>query len=185
MDLEKVIEKVENEGTFLSKPYLNTAMLIAIQKHSAKLAYDLACVLEKQTDRKKMEKVVLEAKNPEYSYMFARDIAGADIKKHQEVVVESNDVEQAVNYASDIPGADVKTLEQIVLASENAKCLYEFAMSVENADIKALGKELVKTKDVDYIKKFEDNVENADMNLLRLARGRITKMKKKEPNFEL
>lgn len=184
MVLHKVIDKVKEQGQFLTKEYLKAAMQLAKQKNSAELAYELACVLDGK-DRRKMEIVVLAQNNPEFSYKFARDIPGAELKRHQNVIIRAKNAEYALDYAVDIPGANIKKLQSIVLESENPEYLFEFAYGAPGADIKALETELIKTKDVEYIKKFEENVDDANVRALRLARGRITKMAKKLPKVEI
>ena len=45
----------------------------------------------KGADKKAHEKVVLESKEPEWNYYFARDVKGADVMAHGRVIIESKD----------------------------------------------------------------------------------------------
>lgn len=143
-DLDLVLETVEKKGHKLSKVFFKSAMDLAKKENSAKLAYELALVADngKNKDVKniwaELGKIVESSKNPEFAYLYARDIPNANIPALQKVVENSKNAEYAVEFASDIYGIDITNLQQIVLDSKDPKYAYRFAKYVDNADTKSL-----------------------------------------------
>ena len=103
---------------------------------------------------------MLESKEPEWNFRFARFVEGADIKAHEKVVIESKEPEWNYYFALDIKGADVKAHEKVVLESKEPECNYYFARYVKGADVMAHGRVIIESKDSrvnDWFKKnFED-----------------------------
>lgn len=56
----------------------------------------------KTANIKALEETLLEAKSAKYSYLFAKEVNGATIDKHRQVVVESKDAEYNYLFASKI-----------------------------------------------------------------------------------
>ena len=52
-------------------------------------------------------RVVIESKDLEHNYKFARDVKGADIETHGKVIVESKDPKYNYKFARDIKDSDV------------------------------------------------------------------------------
>ena len=108
---------------------------------------------------KKHEKIILECKDPEYSYKFSSNIKGADIKAHERVVIESKNPEYCYLFAKDIEDADIEALQEVVIRSKNPKYCYLFALNVKGADIERLRK-IVMKKDKGYKALFIENIDN-------------------------
>lgn len=82
------------------------------------------------------EEWVIETKHPEYNYLFARFIEGADIKRHGEALIESKDPQYNYYFARDVKGADIKAHGKVVIESDNPDYNLFFA-DIEGADKEA------------------------------------------------
>lgn len=102
---------------------------------SAKESYEFAVNNYKfvnENDFSKLQSSVLSS--PKYSYLFAKNVPGADIKKLQESVLPYP-VTSAV-FAMFVSGADIKELQKSASSNPKASCL--FALCVPGADVKLL-----------------------------------------------
>ena len=68
------------------------------------------------SDIKKHEEVILNSQSPELSYLFAKNVANADILEHQFNVTTYGDAELMYYFAIDVKGCDVKALEKEILS---------------------------------------------------------------------
>jgi hypothetical protein len=68
---------------------------------------------------------------PEWTYLFARDVPGADIEKCQEKAC--TDSEYAYWFAKNVPGADIGKCQEA--ACKDPKWAYWFARGVTGADV--------------------------------------------------
>ena len=109
------------------------------------------------------EEKILKVKNPELSWLFAKNIKGANVKAHGQIILDSKDPELNYYYARDVVGADIKAQEQIVLESNNPKVSYYFARDVKGADIKAHGQVVLNSKDPEMNYGFVHDVKGADI----------------------
>ena len=66
---------------------------------------------------KRYENNILSLKNNKLSYFLAK-IEGADVKAHGNVVIESKNLEWNYNFAKDVKGADVKAHGKVVIESK-------------------------------------------------------------------
>ena len=177
MELKDWIELVKT--TDLKKKQVKEAFKVAIEQNSAELAYELACLPPEETNRELAEKIVLNAKDPHFSYLFARDIPHANVKMHEKLCLKSKDLETAVDFARDIPTANVSAFEKIILDSQSAEYSYKFVEDVEGADVKYHQQNVINSRDEYYIKKFRDlDVAGIEKRTLSLALGRCAKIKK-------
>ena len=69
--------------------------------------YDFALNIP-EADIKAHEKVILEIKNSELSYLFALYVQRADIKAHEKILLELKDPEYSCYFARDVPGANIE-----------------------------------------------------------------------------
>lgn len=68
------------------------------------------------SDIKKHEEVVLNSQSPELSYLFAKNIANANVLEHQFNVTTYGDPELMYYFAIDVKGCDVHALENKILS---------------------------------------------------------------------
>ena len=108
-----------------------------IKMKNVKASY-LIARYEPSVDKKALEKIVLESKDPEISCYFARDIEGADKKAHEQIVLESKDIEQSYYFARDIEGANVEEHKKIFYGHPIYKERFDDAMRIKQ---KLKGKE--------------------------------------------
>lgn len=69
---------------------------------------------------KALEQVVIESKNPEYCYLFAREVESANIKELKKVVIDGNDPEWCYNrFVECVEGENIKKIKQKNLSLKN------------------------------------------------------------------
>ena len=86
------------------------------------------------------ESKILSLKNGELSYVFIKNIKGADVKAHGKAIIESKNLKWNYIFARNVEGADIKAHGNVVIESKEPEQNYRFAHDIEGADIKAHGK---------------------------------------------
>jgi len=80
---------------------------------------------------KKNEKIILESKNIDYCYEFARDVPGANIKAFEEVILEIKDPYWCYSFAKYLKGSNKEELFKVILESGNKFWINRFLEDVE------------------------------------------------------
>lgn len=111
---------------------------------------------------KTVEKSILDKNDPFLSYLFAKEINGADINSHLNVVINSNDAQMMYTFAMEIPCNKDLIIDGLSRIGD-AKWLYFLAWA-DGVNIDKLLDELIKTNDINYIYSFGTNIPNADKN---------------------
>ena len=73
---------------------------------------------------------MVESKDPEYCYLFAKDIPGIDRKDLEQTVIESESLQYNYLYAKEIEDADMKCHYQVFLENGNVVNLNQFETSI-------------------------------------------------------
>lgn len=107
-----------------------------------------------------VEKSILDKNDPFLSYLFAREIKGADINSHLKVVVNNLDAQLMYTFAMEIPCNKDLIIDGLSKIGD-AKWLYFLAWSNDVNKEKLLD-ELLKTNDINYIFSFGINVPDAN-----------------------
>ena len=115
------------------------------------------------------EDMVINSRDSNYIYMFAREIPEADASKLQEGVINTGDAYYIYNFARDIPGADISRLQEAIINSGDARYIYNFARYVSGADTSRLQEVIINSGDVYMIYMFARYVRGADINRLQEA----------------
>lgn len=105
------------------------------------------------------ESKILSLKNGELSYVFIKNIKGADVKAHGKAIIESKEPEWNCYFAY-IEGADIKAHEKVVLESKEPEWNYYFARDVKGADVMAHGRVIIESKDSRVNDRFKENFED-------------------------
>ena len=159
MELREMIEKIQNEGIDLKTKDLAQAIKMAKETNSAELAYLIADIEE--TQRERMEKIVLKAKDPRFCALYVTDIPGADVEKHKKIIFNSKNVEAICYYLSRVNASsqDIEKAFKIVVEKNDPRCAFELADSVRGVNMETLERIVRKSKDEEYIKKFMAGLE--------------------------
>ncbi len=141
-------------------------------------------------------KIVIESKNPEYNYSFAKFVSGADIKAHEQVVLESKDPRWNYQFAKEVFNFDQKALnihpreamaahEQVVLDSKDPYYNYCFAVNLSGAgaDLKAHEQVVIESKDPKYNYEFAKYVWSDNKNSIKAHEQAILESKDPEYNY--
>lgn len=99
-----------------------------------------------------IENSVLRTNDPFLTYLFAKEIKGADINKHLQVVLNSDDYQTLYTFAMEID-CDKTQIQNKIINHGEAKWIY-YLFWADNIDFKLLEEALYKTNDIDYIFKF-------------------------------
>ena len=176
----KAIEMVQSKGYDLPIETIRNYIELAKKEKNAELAYELACLVDvlSPKDKRDLELAVIRAKDPKFSYLFARDIPGAHIRNHEQVIMDAKDLFYVCEFACDVFGARIEKLQQLIFDSKDPKYAYLFAYYVDRASVKKLETIVVESQDPTYIRKFMYDIENSNKKILSLALGRISKSAK-------
>lgn len=120
-----------------------------IQENDSALAYFFAC--EFPYKRYRMQKIILDNKDPKYSYLFAQNIENADIKALQKIVIDSKKIKYICRFACFVENADVKPLEKLIIKSKNVKYAHMYIKHVKGADINNFKKLILESKKPRYL----------------------------------
>jgi hypothetical protein len=108
----------------------------------------------------RMQKVILDKKDPKYAFMFAQSILNADIKALQNVVVESKKIKYISKFACFVKSADQKQLEPIILKSKNVKYAHMYLKHVKGANIDKLKEVILSSKKPRYLFELAKHTKN-------------------------
>ena len=75
----------------------------------------------------------MDSKDAELSYLFARDVVGADIKAHEKVVLDSNQPDLNIEFMK-IGGASINAHYNGVLKSKDPRYLRDFFRELKNIE---------------------------------------------------
>ncbi|MBO4246005.1 MAG: hypothetical protein J5892_04665 [Bacilli bacterium] len=103
----------------------------------------------KDLGTQEFDELAIKLEIPKLSWLFAKNIEGANIEAHQKIVLKYPEAEWITYFARDVKGADVIVLEQALLEYLNVykqykNYVYEFALTVKNADIQPLADYVIK-----------------------------------------
>ena len=108
----------------------------------------------------KYEKLLLSLNDYRLSYLFAKEVLGADIYAHQDVIIRCGNLDYMCKFAQDVKGADIDKLQSIIIKSGSLKHIFEFAISVSGADVDKLRSIIINSNDVEYNYKFARAISN-------------------------
>lgn len=137
----------------------------------AMILYDIKNISSNEAI-KKYEKRVLELNNPYLSYVFARDVEGANIKEHCINVIKSKDPLYNYEFAKAFQKRKIDEnnkkyiciLGEIVILSGDALYNYRFARDVKGADILRHANVVISSGNAELNFKFAKNIKGADIN---------------------
>jgi hypothetical protein len=112
---------------------------------------------------KEKEQEVINSKDPRKSYLFAKDVPGANIQELQKVVLSS--FPYSYFFAKDVPGANIQELQKVILSSPYYS--YLFAKDVPGANIQELQKVVLNEPESSYL--FAKDIPGA--NIQELQKG--------------
>ncbi len=118
------------------------------------------------TMKTKFEEWVIMTKNPQYIYLFAKNIIGANTLKLEDTIIEINDPEYMYLFLRDVKGASAQKIEDKIIASNNAEFIYLTAKELKEKDINKLESAIINTNDPKFIYLFAKDVNGA--NILKL-----------------
>lgn len=137
--IRKLEENYPKFGSSTSRPSYNLEDLEKFQneiimENDSALAYFFA--MEYPYKQYKMQKVILDNKDPKYAFLFAQNIKNSDVKALQNIVVSAKKIKYICKFACFVKSADLKPLEQIILKSKNAKYAHMVLKHIKNSDVK-------------------------------------------------
>ena len=82
---------------------------------------------------------VIESKNMENIYNWAKDIKDANIEKLEDAIIQGGEAKWIYLFAKNIKGANIKKLEDAIIQIENAEYVYIFTRDIKEANVEKLG----------------------------------------------
>ena len=67
----------------------------------------------------KLQRTVIDSKNPKICYQFAKNVEHADIKALQKIVIDSKNAQYCESFAKNVKGANKKALLKAILSEQN------------------------------------------------------------------
>ena len=150
---------VLNYATILFAEKGDTMEDIDIKLGKEKLIQTIKRVINNKNFRT-IENSILDKNDAFLSYLFAKEIEGADIPSHLNVVLNSEDYQTIYTFAMEIK-CDKKGLQNKITKHGDARWIYYLAWA-ENIDFESLQEALFNTGNIDYIFNFGLNFDNAD-----------------------
>lgn len=99
----------------------------------------------------KMQKVILDNKNPQYAFLFAKNIHNSDSKALQNLIFDSKNIKYIAKFACFIHNSDYKKAQKLLLNSKNIKYISLFLKHCKNADYKSLKNIIIKSGKPKYL----------------------------------
>ena len=162
------IKKVEEKNLQQSQNNMAELELVQneiIETNDSALAYFFTCEYPYKPYR--MQKVILDNKDPKYSYLFAQNIRNADIKALQKIVVDSKKTKYICKFACFVQGSDLKPLEALIIKSKNVKYAHMYIKHIENANINKFKEIIISSKKPRYLFELAKHLQDIkDLELI-------------------
>ena len=140
----------------------------------------------KFADKNKIERVLLESKNPKFVYLIAlKNRYKINVKYYEDKLINYGGVKWYADYAQKIKGANVTRLEDETIKYNDPELILKFALSVKNANIQKLEQAIIKTNSAKYIYLFATNVKGANKKKLKKVYNRAKYFKSLNESFLL
>lgn len=110
----------------------------------------------------RMQKVILDEKDPKYAFLFAQTVKNCDIKALQSVVTDSKKIKYITKFACFVKQADLKPLESIILKSKNVKYAHMYLKHVKNASVEKFKEVILASKKPRYLFELAKHTKNLD-----------------------
>jgi len=150
-----------------------------IKENDSALAYFFAC--EFPYKRFRMQKIILDNKDPKYSYLFAQNIDNADIFALQKVVINAKNIKYICKFACFVERADIKLLENLILKCRHVKYAHMYLKHVKTADVNKFKEIILESKKPRYLFELAKHITNLDelamIENLIIAAGSFTYMR--------
>ena len=171
---QKIIESKDPKSCYLLATIENFRTL---KNYTAKIQqiildskdYDLIFNFAKNyvyADIKKCAKAIIESNLANVNYKFAKEFGRkCDITAHQKIVLDSKYPQLCLNFAKFVKGADIKALEKVCLECKDAELCLDFVQNVKDADIKAHQQVIINEENSKLAYKFS-LITGADVNAL-------------------
>src|SRR5579885_2716211 len=99
----------------------------------------------------RMQKVILDKKDPKYAFLFAQNVRNADVKALQNLVVDSRKIKYICKFACFVKQADLKPLENLIVKSKNVKYAHMYLKHVKNVNVDKFKEVIISSKKPRYL----------------------------------
>lgn len=108
----------------------------------------------------RMQKLILDKKDPKYAFMFAQSVKNADVRALQNIVVDSKKIKYISKFACFVKSADQKQLEPLILKSKNVKYVHMYLKHVKNANVDKMKEVILSSKKPRYLFELAKHTKN-------------------------
>jgi hypothetical protein len=135
-----------------------------IQNQDAALAYFFTTEFNYKPH--KMQKIILDNKDPKYAFAFARDVSNADIKALQNVVIAAKNIKYICHFACFVEGADLKRLEKIIITTlthspRDVQYAHKLLKHVSSSNVKKIKNIILASKKPRYLYELAKHLSSA------------------------
>jgi hypothetical protein len=125
-------------------------------------AFAYFCANEFPYKQFRMQKVILDNKDPKYAFMFARHIPHADIKALQNLVVKSKKIKYITHFACFVESADHSILEKIIIDSNKVKYAHMYLKHVKQAKVSKFKQVILASGKPRYLFELAKHLNNSE-----------------------
>ena len=148
-----------------------------IKENDSALAYFFAYEFHYKSYR--MQKVILDKKNPKYAFMFASRIDNADIEALQNLVIKLGHIKYITYFACFIKKVpNLSLLESLIIKSNNVKFVHMYLKHVKAANVNNFKEIILSSKKPRYLfelaKHSNDMIDIQKIEDLIIASGSFT-----------
>jgi|688.fasta_scaffold1107748_2 hypothetical protein len=104
------------------------------------------------------EEETLALNSPYQSYWYCYSNKDANIKAHEKIIIDSKDPEYCYGFARYISEENLKEIQNVIVNSKNAQYCYFFALDIEDSDKQLLSEVVLKSRDVYWIQEFYKHI---------------------------
>lgn len=158
--IKKLDEKNIKSNFKIKNEILDSFQDEIIKDNDAALAYFFA--LEFPFKQYKMQKIVLDNKDPKYAFLFAQNIENSDTKALQKIVVDSKKIKYICKFACFVKNAEIEPLEEFILNSKNVKYAHMFLKHIKNSNVEKYKQLIFKCGKPRYLFELAKHLDSKD-----------------------
>jgi hypothetical protein len=129
----------------------------------------------------RMQKVILDKRDPKYAFMFAQHIKNSDIRALQNLVIDSKKIKYITYFACFVKAAYLPPLEELVAKSNKVKWAHTYLKYVKTADVNKFKEVILRSGKPRYLfelaKHLKDPKDIEQIEDLIIASGSFTYMR--------
>lgn len=108
----------------------------------------------------RMQKIILDNKDPKYAFLFAQNINNCDVRALQQIVIDSKKIKYICKFACFVKKADYKLLENLIIKSKKVKYAHMYLKHVKSANVVKFKNIILTSKKPRYLFELAKHLNN-------------------------